>query len=211
MKKIKCIIRRVDNATLAHKPDLIVNGQSIRIEDGQEVEVAEGIVEAAEASDRFTVERIDDTNSPAEDSGDGDGAAAQPGGSAAGGANSAQKSDAPDRSTTDIVEAEGNEPTGDAAGAEPKPAEDVTEEDLTRLQATHGDAEDAKSDFDAASVIKGNLSGKDGVEARIGKLETEEQLDAVLKAEDAANDGKDGRAGVKNAVEARRAELKEGK
>lgn len=201
MSKIKCVIVPVDSAALAHKPDLIVNGRAVNLEYGVEQELDKGVVEAAEQTDRFVVRRIDKNSSPAEDSGEGDGAAAQPGGSAAGGADTVQNEDAPDRTTTDIQPAEGVEPAADTAD---DAAETVQNDDAPDASTT--DIAPA-SDFDAAAVVKGKLSGDDGVEARIAKIESVEQLDAILKAEDAANDGKDGRQGVKAAVEARRAEL----
>lgn len=205
MSKIKCVITPVDGTALAHKPDLIVNGKSVSLEYGVEQELEKGVVEAAEQSDRFIVRRIDKTSSPAEHSGEGDGAAAQPGGSAAGGADTVQNEDAPDRTTTDIEPAEGVEPATDTAD---DTAETVQNDDAPDASTTDIDP---ASDFDAAAVVKGKLSGDDGVEARIAKIESVDHLDAILKAEDAANDGKDGRQGVKDAVEARRAELTQAK
>lgn len=205
MSKIKCVIVPVDGGALAHKPNLIVNGKPVSLEYGVEQELDKGVVEAAEQTDRFVVRRIDKNSSPAEDSGEGDGAAAQPGGSAAGGADTVQNEDAPDRTTTDIQPAEGVEPAADTAD---DAAETVQNDDAPDASTT--DIAPA-SDFDAAAVVKGKLSGDDGVEARIAKVDNIEHLDAILKAEDAANDGKDGRQGVKDAVEARRAEITQAK
>lgn len=109
--KITCKIERANLGGLESKPDLIVNGQKIDLPIGKTVELEQGIVEAAEASDTFIV-----TRSPAEDSGEGDGAAAQPGGLDAGGADTAQNDDAPDRTTTEITPAEGDE-TGESFDA----------------------------------------------------------------------------------------------
>lgn len=207
MSKIKCVIVPVDSAALAHKPDLIVNGRAVNLEYGVEQELDKGVVEAAEQTDRFVVRRIDKNSSPAEDSGEGDGAAAQPGGSAAGGADTVQNEDAPDRTTTDIQPAEGVEPAADTAddAAETVQNDDAPDGSTTDIDPDKGGV--PAEDFDAGAVVKGKLSGDDGVEARIAKVESVDHLDAILKAEDAANDGKDGRQGVKDAVEARRAEL----
>lgn len=189
-KKIQVKITHRDKAELAGKPALIVNGKSYEYELDKEIELDEPAVLAAEASDALDVTRLSDKD------GEGVGAAAP------GEVPSVDnlESNKPD-STMMEVEDKGTSPVATATDG---PAPNTETGGQGDSETSSDDGSDSDS-FDANTVIDGNLSGKDGVEARIAKIDSEQQLDAVLKAEKDA----DGRQGVTDAVEKRRAQIKE--
>lgn len=193
-KKISCTIVPVDaGGPYETKPSLIINGRKVNIEYGKPLTLDESVVEAAEATDRFIVKRHNADSSPAEDSGDGDGAAAQPGGLDAGGADTEQDVEVLGSVVGEHEQAGDVEQVGTVVGETGEPEAEGAEQVGSVIGETA---------FDAAAVLEGPL--KD-VEPRIAKLETLEQVEAVRKAA-----GPKARKGTLAALKAREADLKGG-
>lgn len=182
----KYIVTHASNAgPLAGIPPVTINGKSVEYSLGAAIELTDEEAEAISHSDVLNVVPAGNESSQ------GDGAAAQTGGDA-GGTDSPQTADAPDRSTTDIAPGDIDAGEGEGEGDDADSGE----------KSYANDAGDADA-FDGDSVRKGKL---DEVEPRIAKLSTAEQIAAVRKAEKDA----DGRKGVADMLDAREAALKAG-